>query len=130
MNNKDIKEWTKKDFQSLPHRKWNEDIGFFDSLVILPTKAIHDSGYSCMDFVAVKKGIPICRLSGCSDVVHIDGIGGGGMNYNFTNHLAKSWSIDCLPRSGLLRLFSPGHSLEAAPAHSSFEIFATKRKNQ
>ena len=68
--------WTKKELESLPAREWNEDIGEFDSLIILPTKHLHDSGFWCMDFVAVKGSEPFCRLSGCSDVIHIDGIGG------------------------------------------------------
>ena len=70
---KDINSWTRKDFDALPGRDWDEDIGEFDSLVILPTKRIHDSGFRCMDFVAVRKGVPLIRLSGCSDVIHIDG---------------------------------------------------------
>jgi hypothetical protein len=52
---KNIDNMTIREFQNLPSRKWNEDIGFFDSLVILPTKEIHDSGYRCMDFIAVRK---------------------------------------------------------------------------
>jgi hypothetical protein len=126
---KDINKWSKKDFEELPSKNWKEDIGLFDSLVILPTKHIHDSGYRCMDFVAVKNGIPFCRLSGCSDVIHIDGIGGFGGWREFiksgpTLIRPKGWSIDCLKKSGLLRLFSGGQ-LEASNALSSFEIFAT-----
>lgn len=29
--------WTKKELEALPTREWNEDIGEFDSLIILPT---------------------------------------------------------------------------------------------
>ena len=128
----DVNDMTRKDFDALPSRGWNEDIGEFDSLVILPgrVKEMHDSGFRCMDFVAVRKTVPICRLSGCSDVVHINGIGGYGKNwFSRVGGIPKtiepiSWSIDCLAKSGLLRLFCR-HNLEAGEALSSFELFAT-----
>ena len=41
--------WTNKELEALPAREWNEDIGEFDSLIILPTKHLHDSGFWCMD---------------------------------------------------------------------------------
>ena len=71
---------TKKDFEKVPERGgFSEDIGEFNSLVIIPMGYAHDSGWMCMDFVAVSEdGEPICRLSGNSDVLHVDGIGGYG----------------------------------------------------
>lgn len=58
---------------------WSRDIEEFSSLVIIPLNYAHDSGWMCMNFVAVNKdGEPICRLSGCSDVLNLDGIGGYG----------------------------------------------------
>lgn len=73
-------EMSKEDFAKVPARKtFYEDIGEFDALVIIPTDQPHDSGYMFMDFVAVgSKGEPICRLSGWSDVLDLDGIGGYG----------------------------------------------------
>jgi len=123
---------TRKEFDALPERKWGEDIGEFDSLVILPGRAkdMHDSGFRCMDFVAVRQAEPICRLSGCSDVVHINGIGGYGKNWGCKGGGVPktiepiSWSIDCLAKSGLLQLFCR-HKLEAGEALSSFELYAT-----
>ena len=75
----DINEMKRKEFEVLPHRKWDEPIEF-DSLIILPglAKDKHDSGYRCLDFVAVTEGVPQCLLSGCSDVINFDGIGGWG----------------------------------------------------
>lgn len=110
----DYNNWPRKRFEELPARSWNEDIGEFDSLIILPMRQRHDSGYRCMDFVAVKDNEPFCRLSGCSDVIHIDGIGGYGHNwldtYSGVPHLVppSGWNIDCLPVSGLLRMWSRG----------------------
>jgi len=128
----DINEMTRKEFEAVPSREWNEDIGEFVSLVILPSRHIHDSGYRCMDFVACNKDGPIKRLSGCSDVIHIGGIGG----YNtdcvpFPNKIDPTrWSIDCLPKSGLLRIFTHGifthRKLTVGPALSSFDVYSTR----
>jgi hypothetical protein len=125
---KDINNCTKKEFESLPKREWGEDIGEFDSLIILPTRHTHDSGYRCMDFVAVKREKAICRLSGCSDVIHIDGIGGFGEWEGDIPTLIppKEWCVDCLKKSGLLRIFS-GYKLKCGAALSSFELFATRK---
>jgi len=73
-------DWTRKEFEALPCRAWDEEIEF-TSMVILPTRRIHDSGYRCMDFVACKNQVPFVRLSGCSDVIHVDGIGGYGKDW-------------------------------------------------
>lgn len=83
-----------------------------------------------MDFVAVKDGKCLCRLSGCSDVIHIGGIGG----FNQTDWAERyqgvpsnippvGWSIDCLKKSGLLRLFTT-EKLTVGMALSSFAIYS------
>lgn len=120
---------TKEDFEKVPGRGgWSRDIGEFNALVIIPQDYAHDSGWMCMDFVAVgKDGEPICRLSGCSDVLNLDGIGGYGKRraheLELLNRIEpKGWSIDCLP-CGYLRLFSRS-TMTAGPALSSFEIYA------
>lgn len=127
-----IFEMKRKDFDSLPERGWDEDIGLFDCLVILPMRYKHDSGFRCMDFVAVQGNEAICRLSGCSDVIHIEGMGGygdwkpdGGLPRSV---LPKGWSIDCLPKSGLLRLFcqTGGGRIKCGPALSSFGVYWVK----
>jgi len=129
-----ISEMTRKDFESLPRRKWDEEV-VFNSLIILPGQAKnkHDSGYRCMDFVAITESGPQCLLSGCSDVIHIDGIGGFGDDW--LNKYGKvpsmvppsGWSIDCLPKSGLLRLWPTSGKMKCGPALSSFEIYSLKK---
>ena len=124
-----IFDMTKEDFEKVPGRGgWSRDIGEFSSLVIIPQDYAHDSGWMCMDFVAVsKEDEPICRLSGCSDVLNLDGIGGYGKwrvdEHQFPSRIEpKGWSIDCLP-CGYLRLFSRS-MMTAGPTLSSFEIYA------
>ena len=118
---------TKEDFEKVPNRGgWSRDIGEFNSLVIIPQNYAHDSGWMCMDFVAVDiNGEPICKLFGCSDVLSFDGVGGYG-NYGTGKTTIyvkpKGWSIDCLP-CGYLRVFSNG-VLTAGPALSDFAIYS------
>jgi len=131
----DINEMTRKEFEALHHRDWDERIEF-DSMVILPGRAkdLHDSGYRCMDFVAVKNGKPLCLLSGCSDVINIDGIGGHGHNWlkkygSVPDRVPTSgWSIDCLKKSGLLRIWPSSNKMTCGCAMSSFEIFALPKE--
>lgn len=158
----EINNMTVNEFRKLPHRKWDKDIGTFDSLIILPDEinhlsvlwywvryflskifslkkpdlweieGLHDSGYRCMDFVAVKNNKPLCLLSGCSDVIHIDGIGGYGKDWLKkygtvpTTIPPSNWSIDCLPKSGLLRLFA--REITCGGALSSLEVYTTTKK--
>ena len=126
-----ISRMTRKEFDAVPLRAWSEDVGEFDSLVILPLRTRHDSGYRHMEFIACKDDAPIGRIAGGSDVVHIDGIGGYG-KWESATGLPKSipphdWSIDCLPVSGLLRLFT-NRGMTAGAALSSFEIYAIDKE--
>lgn len=127
-----IENMTRKDFNALPLRKnWNVDF-ICDSMVILPLRTKHDSGFRCMDFVACIKNEAICRLSGCSDVIHIGGIGGFGHDwlnkYKTVPRMIPpaGWSIDCLPKSGLLRLFCD-KDLICGGSLSSFEVYSREK---
>ena len=95
---------------------------------------MHESGYRRMNFVAVKNGKPLCRLSGCSDVLHIEGIGGVGLKvisdkpFSYNDLVErKAWSIDCLPKSGLLRMWVNDCDIVCGNALSYFEICCKKR---
>ena len=136
---KSLCEYTITEFRNLPKRKFDEDIGNFDSLVILPTRRKHDSGYRCMEFVAVKGGQPICRMGGGSDVIHL--LGMDGFNCRGKEDHKKlfirrtenvtfnaSLRIDCLP-CGLLRIFCH-HKLKAGMDLSSFELYVDETKEK
>lgn len=130
---KELHDWTKEEFLALPFREdWALDVECA-SIVIIPMDQTHDSNFQCMDFIAIDKDqTPICRLSGCSDIIHIDGIGGmGRFDMNLKDWPDKNkkvdWSIDCL-RSGFLRLFPGRNGMTCGAALSSFEIYANKAK--
>ena len=122
MNILDMK---KKDFKKVPFRKINEEIDNIYSLVIIGTKVIHNSGYRYMEFVAIDaKGEPICRMSGVSEVLHINGISGYGDYMEPISDFVKRicWKIDCLP-CGYLRLFTGKRLKVSGYAVSNFSIY-------
>ncbi len=121
----------KSDFYNLPKIEWNSDMNGkqFDSIIILPERRKHDSGYMCMSFVGCIGSEAVVIMSGISDVLHIDGIGGYGKDWLERFHgvpklvPAKSWNIDCLP-CGCLNIWASGRKIEIGYMLSSFEIFA------
>ena len=127
--------WSRKEFESLPSPTSykNEEIGEVDSLVILPTRHIHVSGWKCMSFVTIQNDKPTYIVSGCSDVIHLGGIGGTNTyTYNRYKYSERAnsnlvpnadWHIDCLPVSGLLRIFSSRYKLYVGASLSSFELY-------
>ena len=135
---RDVSTMTKKELLAVPSIPWGQDI-ICSSLIIIPGSGdkLHDSGYRCMGFIVVnEKNEPLGYIGGGSDVIHIGGISGGGIrtrNYTAFAELVPriSWSIDCLPKSGLLRLFARGKNsttLCCAPPLSSFEVFLNDSK--
>lgn len=123
---KKIFDMTKEDFAAIPYldtwKDWDELVKDnpsghleFTSVVIIPAMyngeiSIHDSEWACMDFILVKDGYPIGKVGGGSDVLHLDGIGGYGDDREdsvFHSMVpVKGWSIDCLPKTGYLNLWT------------------------
>lgn len=137
---KRICEMTKEDFAKLPKLEDDDYEGFepmkdtFESLVVIPTGELHDSGFGCMGFVLINDlGEPICRVNGIAD-----GIGGYGVRSITKVHRLidgtpvvkpHGWSIDCLP-CGYLRLFCGARLMLERPywTSSTFEIYAEEKK--
>ena len=95
---------------------------------------IHDSGYRLIDFVAVEKAIPFCRLGGNADVCHFEGIGAFGLRWKAEGDLAGAratrWNFDCLPTSGLLHIWNDDGKLCAGPNLSSFELYVVEKPKE
>lgn len=117
---KDMSDMTRKEFEELPIIPFDANYRCF-SFVILPGKgnksALHDSGYRCMDFVLIDNYKPVGRINSCSDVIHLDGIGGDGVN-----RIRPGWNIDCLPKSGLFHIWSNADETRFGLPLSSVEI--------
>ncbi len=117
----DILSMTKQDFDNVPnlnvHDNWNKFAKNgrieFESFIIIPVEdedgevELHESGFGCMKFCLVdnvdNKSCPIGIIGGGTDVVHLDGIGGYGIDwlekYNKVPSLVPphSWTMDLLP---------------------------------
>lgn len=111
-------------------RKWlSIKFSWFSEPNIYDVEGLHDSGYRQMDFVLIKDEKPLCRAAGGSDVLHLGGIGGYKLGFYREKVKPIGWSIDCLPKSGLLRLFT-GNLLVAGSALSSFEIWEKEKEER
>ena len=86
----DIMTMSKKDFQNLPYRKSWSSLEKGRGIVLIPTRRKFDSGYMTLDAALLDEDLnPVCRLSGCSDVINIDP--------SYHNHTRSEWKIDLLP---------------------------------
>jgi len=121
-----IENMTKKEFEALPFRGHFNTPVICDSIVILPTRRKHNSGWGCMDFVACREEKAICRLSGCSDVMGMNCM--TGISEVEQLWALKGWSIDCLFKSKLLHLWSRhSYEIKCGESLSSFDITFMKR---
>jgi len=134
---KNSNEMTVKEFRALPYLAELPKDKKIRTLIVLPGTArksdLHDSGYRRMEFVLVGDEGPFGRISGCSDVIHIEGI--GGMGYDWLNKYGTcprlvpptGWSVDCLAKSGLLQFFPSNDMCDGILVDpmclSSFEVF-------
>ena len=104
----------------------------FSSVIIVPMTEVHDSGYRCMKYILLRWDGDchevVGVIGGCSDVIHINGIGGYGKDWErgiATGTVERvDWSMDCLCESECVRLFA-SRDLETRDwCGSDFEVFA------
>jgi hypothetical protein len=99
---------------------------------IYEISGMHDSGYRLMSYALCHDNEPFC-ITDAGDVLHIDGIGGFGYKWfdNFghvpANVPVAGWTMDCLPNSGLLRLWC-SEDIMVGRSLSSQEVFRIKRE--
>lgn len=102
---------TREEFENLDYFK---PVGEFNGVVIVPTNKLHYSGFGYMKFALTNGDEVVGCVGGGSDVIHLNGIGGYGKDFDEalkTNMVKRiDWSIDCLP-NGLIRLFC-SHKLD------------------
>lgn len=97
---------TRKDLLSLPYRP-HGCTSIYDSILVIPEKRLHDSGYSCITVIGVRNKQPIHILTKCSDVIHMKG---------------DSWNMDCLPKSKVMQIFNFDSKIFVGPASSSLYL--------
>ena len=69
----------------------------FDSLLVIPTRKKHDSGYNCILVIGVNKGEAVCKITDWSDDLKF--------NVLDEDSMFRWVRMDCLP-SGVLRIHS------------------------
>lgn len=103
----DINEMNRKQFEELPYLDKFEDHSLryvgVDSIVLLPSRKHHDSGYNIYEVVACNRNRAIGRCYGY-DTFSIY------MESNFNRV-----GIDCLRGSGLMRIFLPPNEYVIKP---------------
>ena len=123
-----VKEMTLDELLAVPNSKRIDEIRLFTGFIIVPTGELHDSGFGCMKFVLTHNNEIVGAVGGWSDVVHLNGIGGYGIDFqkNLIDRKAPviDWAIDLLPKSGCLRVFS-SHKLILRNGYicSDFEVY-------
>ena len=117
---KKINDYTYEEFRKLDYF-FDPNIEF-NEVVLVPTNRVHDSGYRCIKYVLGFRGKIVAVIGGASDVLHLNGIGGYGLDFEDAIRTQKvpliDWCIDCLDKSGCLRLFSY-HKLKVEGINSS-----------
>lgn len=109
---KSLKELTRKELLEVPVLEtYGETLDkVFTGFVIVPMGELHYSGFECMRFVLTHHDDIIGAVGGYCDVVHLNGIGGYGRDFKNAFNLRAvpviDWSIDLLPGSHCLRVFS------------------------
>ena len=85
----------------------------FNGFIIIPQMycELHDSGYRMIKIALTNKGRVVGCVEGCTDVIHLNGIGGyGKFNDKYEDRVSTrtgpiiDWSIDVAP-NGLVRVF-------------------------
>ena len=126
-NDKSIELYTLHEFREMePHDRMKP----FTGLVIVPMNEVHASGYRCMKFILEMNHKIVGVVGGWQDVVKVNGTLGAGLN--FTKSLETGmvkrigWQIDCLPRSGCIRLWQREYILRCGEFESSeFSFYVT-----
>lgn len=106
----DINEMTRKQFEKLDYFEDFDDPVDVDSIVLLPTREPHDSGYNIFFVVACNKNKPVGICYGY-DTFSI-----------FTEDKYNRVGIDCLRGSGLMRIFLTPNKYVIKPYLHEIEI--------
>lgn len=113
--------WTRKEFEALPELDKRDEVngyyGEIDCFVLIPTRGYHESGYRIMDIVIIKDDKPIGRYADTTDSFQLKNCGNS----------PYAWHMDCLPNSGLIRVWASCHTSKILSPYSSFVIQSSKQ---
>lgn len=89
---KTLCQWSRSELLALPLRKWDDTRPTYDSVLILPTGKMHDSGWGLIAVIGVRKEQPVHICSCCSDDI----------SWNYPSTITMR--MDCCLKSGALRM--------------------------
>jgi len=123
---RDMVKWTQKELRRLPHRDW-DDVAIYDSLILIPGRIKHDSGWQHIIIVGCKKRIPFVICTSCSDDLEWampDAVRFGPNN----EHSLGQMRMDCLPISKAFHAWMNERQFKVGPALSSIKIEIIQNK--
>lgn len=109
---KDVMEWTKKELLSLPHKDW-ATFGYYHSILIVPTRKLHDSGWRLICLVGCDEHYEPKEIIGYCDDIHW-----------CCNHELRFCDIqtDMIPKTNIVRMHSNKFRFKVGDVCSSVEI--------
>ena len=118
----DINKMTRKQFEELPYLDEFKDHKFssieVDSIVLLPSRKHHDSGFNCYEVVLCNKWEAIGKCYGYD---------------TFSIYMGNGFDrvgIDCLRGSGLMRIFLPRNEYKAVPIYHEIRRKPDEKTNK
>lgn len=132
MKEKLIEDYTLEEFRML-QPFYNEEN--FNGIVFVPMADLHDSGYRCMRLILEMNHRMVGVIGGWQDVVLVNGALGAGINYKEALETGMTkrvgWTIDCLPKSGCIRMFQGEYVLKVGDdLSSSFSFYVVDKKDE
>lgn len=133
---KNLNDYTLEELRAIENFGEQEE---FSAFAIVPMEELHESGYRVMKFILERDGKIVGAVSGWSDMVHVNGIGGyGAYGDDFMSALKSQMTprvairLDCLPTSGCIRFFCDRDSIMKAEDFigSDFIFYFRKREKE
>lgn len=106
-----VQDMTRAELLAVPSRRsFDYKMRPFDSLVLIPQRRLHDSGYRVFTAVACRWCVPFCKVTECSDDLNLD-------------PRSRAWRLDFLPKTGFAHVWVD-EGMNVSAALSSFHVRA------
>lgn len=116
-----IHSYKKKDLLELPVRDWNEKGSHYSSLLIVPTRKKHDSGWTVIAIVGVDdKFLPVEIAAYCDDIYWC--IAKDALVVEYEGTFDGFVRTDCTYPSGIIHVWKNGIEFEVGASLSSTDV--------
>ena len=114
-------EMTKKELLTLPDAVWNQGGTWYESLLMIPLRTKHESGYAHIALIGVDKdGYAREVLTRCSDDIQMPFAPAGYARLGMAEE--SDLRFDCFHPSGVLKLWSRRYQFRVSYPVSSVRI--------